>query len=53
MANNTRKSPEFGLILGGALGIVLGLLFKEIAVGVLVGAVLGLLLFSSRGRDRG
>jgi purine-cytosine permease-like protein len=48
-----KKNPEFALILGGALGIALGLLWKEMAVGVLVGAGIGLLLFSSRGRRSG
>jgi hypothetical protein len=45
-----RKSPEFGLIVGVVLGIALGMLWKEMAVGVLVGGGIGLLLFS---RSRG
>lgn len=45
-----KKGPEFGLVVGVVLGIALGMLWKEMAVGVLVGGAIGLLLFS---RSRG
>ncbi|WP_162852718.1 hypothetical protein [Dinghuibacter silviterrae] len=49
--SSNRKGPEFGLVVGVVLGIALGMLWKEMAVGVLVGGGIGLLLFSrSRGR---
>jgi hypothetical protein len=47
-----RRGPEFGLVIGVALGIALGLVVKEVAIGILVGAGLGLLLFANRGRGR-
>jgi hypothetical protein len=46
------KGPEFGLIVGVVLGIALGMLWKEMAVGVLVGGGIGLLLFSRSRREK-
>lgn len=41
----TSSSPGFGLVLGVAIGLALGLLFKEVGFGILVGLGISLLLF--------
>lgn len=53
MSDERRKGPEMGLIVGAGLGIALGLLFREMAVGIALGAILGFLFFVTRGRARG
>ncbi len=50
---DTRKRPgaETGLVWGVVIGILLAILTEKIAWGILVGGILGLILFS-RSRDR-
>ena len=48
-----RSNVETALLVGAGLGIGLGLLFREMAVGIVLGSVLGLLTFATWGRTKG
>jgi hypothetical protein len=43
--NKKRKGAEFGLIAGVGLGLIVGLIFKKLAMGLLLGIIVAALLY--------
>jgi hypothetical protein len=45
--NKPRRSAGFGLVVGVGLGLLLGLVFKKLALGVLLGLAVAWMLYRS------
>ena len=41
------RSPQFGLIVGVAVGLLVGVIFKKLALGLLLGIVIAYLFYRS------
>ena len=48
MTTNKKKSrgPGFGLVVGVGLGLLVGLVFKKMAIGVLLGIAVAYMLYT-------
>ena len=45
--NKPRRSAGFGLIVGVGLGVIVALVFKKLAIGVLLGIIVAYILYTS------
>jgi len=45
--NKPRRSAGFGLIVGVALGLIVAMVFKKLAIGILLGILVAYILYST------
>ena len=43
---NTSRGPGFGLVVGVGLGLLVGLVFKKMAIGALLGIAVAYMLYT-------
>ena len=51
MSKQNGRSPQFGLVVGVAAGLLVGVVFKKLALGLLLGIAVAYLIYRSSNDD--